>query len=294
MVFILIKRKRTADFKNNASFQQPKPAAGAVPVVQPHRVGKKAYIGQWEGDGISLEITWQGSSRRECVGKHKFEIQEGAICFSGNAFSIESMPAQLCTVQVPPHRVGHHWQMTVDDMIMRKIDDGFRWLKAIGKDNFEGYWECVNMSVEIHANGNATFIKFPRKNGNTIAGKIKFTKNGFVIGNAAAMQLFEIEQAPLQQNNQWYMTVNGEKMKRIQNHVFSEPEFPVSLSVTTIDSNTAIASLFVLGSIMPGNMISTWKSEDTATTNSQNNSWNDANYNGNGGNFDGGGSSDCW
>ncbi|HEY0062814.1 MAG TPA: hypothetical protein VGC21_11880 [Telluria sp.] len=86
-----------------------------------------AYAGQWRAEGISLEIAQEGTIAYRKVEKtadnvnHSTSIDAPIKAFVGNGFTVGVGPIETTfVVQVPPHKDGEVWKMTVDGVELTK------------------------------------------------------------------------------------------------------------------------------------------------------------------------------
>lgn len=79
---------------------------------------KAAYAGEWQGLGMSLMITPDGSvAYKRMKGGVTTSVDGPLKEFQGNNFLVGLGPLTTTfVVSVPPHEAGGVWKMTVDDV----------------------------------------------------------------------------------------------------------------------------------------------------------------------------------
>lgn len=90
---------------------------------QPVPPDKAAYVGEWQGLAMSLLITQDGSvAYRRLEGGVNKSIDAPLKAFEGNDFIVGVGPMKTkFVVSVPPHAEGDTWQMTVDGVVLTKV-----------------------------------------------------------------------------------------------------------------------------------------------------------------------------
>lgn len=89
----------------------------------PACVQRPVYLGQWQGLAMSLLITQDGSvAYRRLEGGVNKSIDAPLKAFEGNDFIVGVGPMKTkFVVSVPPHAEGDTWQMTVDGVVLTKV-----------------------------------------------------------------------------------------------------------------------------------------------------------------------------
>lgn len=98
------------------------PFAHAEPVPVP--AGKMAYVGDWQGKDMRLQIARDGAVKykRDRPGR-KLDLSVDLQGFEGDNFDVgTSMVRSTFVVSKPPHREGGKWKMTVDGVELTRVD----------------------------------------------------------------------------------------------------------------------------------------------------------------------------
>ena len=100
------------------SFADPKPVPS----------DKSAYVGDWQGKGMRLNIHQNGQIdyNREQPGKH-INVNIELVRFDGDNFDAGANlgfmnASSTFVVSKPPHKEGGKWKMTVDDVELTKVE----------------------------------------------------------------------------------------------------------------------------------------------------------------------------
>jgi len=85
---------------------------------------KLAYVGDWQGKDMRLQIARDGSVqyKRERPGK-KLSLSVDLVRFDGDNFDVgTTLIRSTFVVSKPPHREGDKWKMTVDGVELTKSE----------------------------------------------------------------------------------------------------------------------------------------------------------------------------
>jgi hypothetical protein len=97
-------------------------AAKADPVPVPAE--KIAYVGDWHGKGMRLQLAKDGKVKykRDRPDK-KLDLSVDLQGFNGDNFDVGvSLVRSTFVVSKPPHREGGKWKMTVDGVELTRVD----------------------------------------------------------------------------------------------------------------------------------------------------------------------------
>jgi hypothetical protein len=97
-------------------------AAQAAPVPVPPE--KMAYVGDWQGKDMRLQLAKDGTVKykRDRPSK-KLDLTVDLQGFNGDNFDVgASLIRSTFVVSKPPHREGDKWKMTVDGVELTKVD----------------------------------------------------------------------------------------------------------------------------------------------------------------------------
>jgi hypothetical protein len=91
---------------------------------QPVPVDKRDYIGHWQGEGVLLVIRADGHADYARVrDSRRTSIEGPAHSFTTNGFKIGIGPLSASfRVQSPPKEVGGTWRMTVDGVVLTRVN----------------------------------------------------------------------------------------------------------------------------------------------------------------------------
>lgn len=94
--------------------------------AKPLPADRKAYVGDWRGNGVSLLITEDGNvvyHRRD--GDTSVSLDLPMKGFDGDDFEVGLGPlVTRFDVGQPPKEVDGEWTMEVDGRMLRRVDDG--------------------------------------------------------------------------------------------------------------------------------------------------------------------------
>lgn len=86
---------------------------------------KQAYIGEWQSNGMAVNIAANGKVivvKEGANGRTKVEAPLQG--FTGNDFTIGLGPMKTTyTVSAPPHQVNGEWKMTVDGKELTRVEE---------------------------------------------------------------------------------------------------------------------------------------------------------------------------
>jgi hypothetical protein len=87
---------------------------------------KSAYVGEWQGPGMTLMLTQDGSVAYERKkGGTNTSIDAPLKGFNGNNFEVGIGPmSTIFVVATPPHQVEGKWKMTVDGVELTRANLG--------------------------------------------------------------------------------------------------------------------------------------------------------------------------
>lgn len=84
---------------------------------------------------------------------------------------------------------------------------------------YVGLWEGSGMRLEIEPDGNASYERKTDGRSTSITGPAHdFTTGGFKIGIGPLSARFKVQQAPVEVQGQWRMTVDGVPLERVPSH----------------------------------------------------------------------------
>jgi len=98
-------------------------AAHAEPVPVP--ADKLAYVGDWQGKDMRLQVAKDGriKYKRDRLGK-KLDLSIDLQGFDGDNFDVGfALVRSTFVVSKPPHREGDKWKMTVDGVELTRVDN---------------------------------------------------------------------------------------------------------------------------------------------------------------------------
>ena len=87
---------------------------------------KQAYVGEWQAEGMAVNIARSGKVIvvKEGGGKAKTRVEAPLQGFVGNDFIIGLGPVKTTyTVAAPPHEVDGVWKMTVDGKELTRVEE---------------------------------------------------------------------------------------------------------------------------------------------------------------------------
>ncbi|MBZ0087328.1 MAG: hypothetical protein K8F33_04460 [Thermomonas sp.] len=87
---------------------------------------KQAYIGEWQSEGMAVNIAPGGKVIvvKEGGGSARTRVEAPLQEFSGNDFTIGLGPMKTTyRVSVPPHEVNGEWKMTVDGKELTRVSE---------------------------------------------------------------------------------------------------------------------------------------------------------------------------
>lgn len=92
--------------------------------AQPVPVDKRDYIGHWQGEGVLLVIRADGHADYARVrDSRRTSIEGPAHSFTTKGFKIGIGPLSVSfRVQSPPKEVDGTWRMTVDGVVLTRVD----------------------------------------------------------------------------------------------------------------------------------------------------------------------------
>ena len=97
-------------------------SAQAAPVPVP--ADKMAYVGDWQGKDMRLQLAKDGKVKykRDRLNK-KMDLSLDLQGFDGDNFDVGvTLVRSTFIVSKPPHRVGDKWKMTVDGVELTRVD----------------------------------------------------------------------------------------------------------------------------------------------------------------------------
>ncbi|VUD61913.1 hypothetical protein TDB9533_02924 [Thalassocella blandensis] len=81
--------------------------------------------------------------------------------------------------------------------------------------SYAGHWQSTNVTLIIHHDGTVNYERKSDGVTTTINAPIKtFNGNNFVVGIAFFTTEFTVTEPPMEENGQWYMTVDGVRLSR--------------------------------------------------------------------------------
>jgi len=96
-----------------------------VACAKPVPSDKANYVGEWKGRAMSLLITQDGSVvYKRIKGGITTSINAPLQDFHGNNFDVGVGTLKTTfVVSMPPHEVNGKWKMTVDGVILTRVED---------------------------------------------------------------------------------------------------------------------------------------------------------------------------